>query len=695
MNRFKNLSLFLVLIISVTACAKTQSNSTAIQSTPQWPFDRVPISQLHQSDKKVFIHYFSPYPISIANREPDNDYYTKGYLDPHGENNKHLKYGGFLRERPLPRLPRMEQDWRRSDMREEVRMASALGVDGFSYDILSVPGNNTHWKRLLTMLDIVKKMNNGFKVLLMPDMTAGFRKNPELLVPAVVQVADSPSVYRLKDGSIVIAPFNAQMQPPSYWKQVLADLKAQGVKAVFWPTFQAWWEYVGDYADVAYGFSDWGTNTYDEQHKWRREALRTKDRHDLPFMAPVRPQDFRAKNFYGSESRNSALFREMWHTAMDEHAQWVQIITWNDYSEASEIAPSTSIRHTFYDLAAYYTSWFKTGKQPKIVRDAIYYFHRIQPTTATAASPDQTKPFGMKGEPSNQIELLGFLTKPGKLQITIDGKTYTKDAPAGITSFTIPLTLGTPNFRLVRNDKTVIEKQGAWKITDQIQFTDLMVHADGGTAELQRDYSKPVAFKTELQYGELIKPITSYAKTSFNVVRGDPATVTLRAEESDKATQTEDGKGGYTLTIGPGKSHTGGRLEFGDQIKLEDGQEVVFHVKRLEMESGGGWVAFFITINGKRGSLNITPRTPEQTYVSSTLPKFKVERGNFKVTYPAVYRIRKVADEIQFVYNNDVFFTADAEKAAGLDQIQLFMSSQKPAAKALMEISSVELRKVK
>jgi hypothetical protein len=678
-------AMFLLLGLCLTVMADT---------TPQWPFDRAPIAELHQSQKKVFTHYFSPFPISVDNKDPESDYYQRGFLNDNGEGNKHLKYGGYIRQRPLPRAPRKEQDWKISDIKQEILTASELGIDGFSFDMLSIPGQGTHWKNLLIMLDAAKEIDNGFKVLLMPDMTAGFKGHPEALVPAILQLANHPSVYR-DNGRVVVAPFNGYAQPPAYWVDVRNQLKAQGVDISLWLTFQGWWKYIDEFAPVMDGFSDWGTSTFSEQHNGRRNALMNHDRHNLPFMAPVRPQDFRPKNFYGSESHNSALFREMWHTAMDANAQWVQLVTWNDYSEASEIAPSTSTRHAFYDLSAYYTSWFKTGKQPAIVRDAIYYFHRIQPTTASASSPNQAKQFGVKGEVSNEIELLGFLKAPGTLSITIDGKTYTKEAPAGITSFTIPLTLGTPTFRLVRNDKPVIEKQGAWPITDQIEYSDLLVHADGGTAEVQRDYSKPEVFKTEMQYGDLIKPITTYDSTSFNKVVGDPSTVMLPTEESDKATQVEDGKGAFTLTLGPGKSHSGGKIQFGDIIKLEDGQEVVFHVKRLEIDNGGGWVAFFFTVMGERGSLNLTPRTVGETYVSSSLPKFKVERGNFKVEYPAVYRIRKTGDTIEFVYNNDVIYTADAEKAAGLDKVQVFMGSQKKEAKALMEITAIEVRKVK
>lgn len=37
------------------------------------------------------------------------------------------------------------------------------------------------------------------------------------------------------------------------------------------------------------------------------------------------------------ENSNSELFREMWKIAINGKADWGQIITWNDYSEASDI----------------------------------------------------------------------------------------------------------------------------------------------------------------------------------------------------------------------------------------------------------------------------------------------------------------------------------------------------------------------
>ena len=44
-------------------------------------------------------------------------------------------------------------------MREEVRLASDAGLDGFAFDILGV-GDSSHWKRLLVLLEEVNVRQN-------------------------------------------------------------------------------------------------------------------------------------------------------------------------------------------------------------------------------------------------------------------------------------------------------------------------------------------------------------------------------------------------------------------------------------------------------------------------------------------------------------------------------------------------------
>ena len=96
------------MLLSVSVLLTCMNTLSIAQSTPQWPFDRAALSELQKTEKKVFAHYFSPFPISIDNKPPGNDYYQRGFLTDNGEKNKHLKYGGFIRQRPLTRLPRDE-----------------------------------------------------------------------------------------------------------------------------------------------------------------------------------------------------------------------------------------------------------------------------------------------------------------------------------------------------------------------------------------------------------------------------------------------------------------------------------------------------------------------------------------------------------------------------------------------------------
>lgn len=665
--------------------------------TKQWPFDQPALEHLQKQKKKVFAHYFSPFPVSLSNRQPDKDYYEKGFIDVNGENGKHKGYGGFIRQRPLPRLPRHEDKWQLADKIDEVKNAHKLGLDGFCFDILDVDGR--HWKKFMTMLEAVNKLDNGFKIMLMPDMMAQLRRSPDLFVPMVEKLADNPALYRLEDGRLVIAPYNAQIQSPEWWKKTLGELEAKGIKVAFMPVFQAWWDHIEEYAELSFGFSDWGCSAIDEQETKRRYMLKNVDRHELKFMAPVRPQDFRPKIYHGSESGNSALYREMWSTAMDHNAEWVQIVTWNDYSEGSEIAPSTRTRHSFYDLTAYYTTWFKTETQPEIVRDAIYYFYRIQPVDAEVDLTKQKKKFSLTGKAINEIELLAFMTEPGTLEISIGGKSFKKYFEAGINSFSIPTANGRPVFKLIRDDKAVMTKTGAWEISDKVVFDNLMVHGDGGTAFVDRDYSsprKPPAIK--LNFGEIIKAVTDPESSTFKQVSGDPAKVTLSDEKTDAATVVKSADGSFAVKVGPygaesNKKFRSGTIHFGGENSIKEGQEMVFRVKELGIDSKNGWSAVFLSIHKKDGGkISLTLRSDSETYVSAALPKFAVKRGNFPVEYPAVYRIRKQDGKLQFIYNNNVMYSYDEADVGEFEQVSLYAGCQDISSSIVVNFSGIELR---
>lgn len=658
------------------------------QPTKQWPFDRLPEETLRSMKKKVFAHYFSQFPISIDDRDPANDYYQKGYLHPDGENGKHRAYGHFINQRPIPRLPRRVPDWAELDRYDEVRMAAETGMDGFAYNILSTQGR--HWTTLLDLMKQVKKYGKGFSILIMPDMTAEFKGHPERMVPALLKIANDPSLFRI-DGKLVIAPYNAYAQSPEWWKDRIAELKQNGVDVLFIPGFQGWWKYLKNYKDLSIGFFDWGTSTLDEQVRWRRKALAETPRYGKFFMAPVRPQDCRPRAGWSGESRGSELFREMWKTAMDYDAGMVQLITWSDYSEGSEIAPSTGTRWAFYDLTAYYTSWFKTGKQPKIVRDAIYYFHRIQSVKAKHDPTKQKKAFRVNGPKAyDEIELLGFLKAPGILRITLNGKTHEKAFPAGIHKFQIPLEEGRPEFSLVRNGKEIIKLKGNWDISNKITYSNLLYHADGGTAEAPRTWNGPKKVETKPILGKLIRKID--LPVASEKIRKNVKPVLPSAPLSEPLIG-RTAKGNWVLA-GGGKGAV--TLAFSDP--LPDDSELIFYVNSLKSRPAKGWVAFFLNAGSADGKtrFGLTPRNEKQTYVSAGWPgtPFKVVRDNFEVEYPAIYRIRRADGKLSLFYGNYPVYTIEESKHGKTDRISLYIGTEKPDGAGLLEIGKIELRAV-
>jgi hypothetical protein len=188
-------------------------------------------------------------------------------------------------------------------------------------------------------------------------------------------------------------------------------------------------------------------------------------------MMPVDPQQYRPKSFLYWESGNSAAYRDAWTGSIAAEADWVQLVTWNDFSESGAIAPFTdatlqrNIGTGYYDLTGYYAAWFLTGQQPRITHDVLYYFYRKEATSAAAPGQSQRANLATgTGGAENNIELLAFLTSPGVVKITIGGKTYTQNAAAGIASFKVPSVAGTPVFTLSRSGADVFSFKGGVQI---------------------------------------------------------------------------------------------------------------------------------------------------------------------------------------------------------------------------------------
>jgi hypothetical protein len=416
------------------------------------------------ASKRVFAHYFNPYPVSIDNAVSVDDYYNKNYLSKTGESSKWAAQGGFLRQRPAGVPVKTSTNWRQLNMEQEVSAAIARGITGFTFDSLAATDATDSNSNLHVMLAAAKAVDSRFKIVVMPDITA-LGSDSNAVVEIIAAAAASPSAYRLSDGRLVVSAFDASLNPPAWWEAVISRLTAQGIHIAFVPTFLGWSASADAFAPLSYGFADWGTATVGSSSAQLGDPEIVHKTYGKIFMMPVGPQQYRPKDSVYWEAGNSGAFRDAWNSSIQGDADWIQVVTWNDFTETSAISQTTdatlqrTIGTGFYNLTGYYASWFLTGEQPKITHDVLYYFYRREATTA--ASPGQTDKVSLvNGAAQNNIELLAFLTSPGVLKITVGGKTYSQNAAAGIVSFTVPSQAGTPLFTLSRSGADVFSFQG-------------------------------------------------------------------------------------------------------------------------------------------------------------------------------------------------------------------------------------------
>ena len=449
----------------------------ATVNSPQLPFDLPTQSAMRSTGRLAFAHYFTPYPISLDNADWTTDYYARNYLTPTGESGKHAAYGGLLRDRPIGRAKLAITDWAAQDFDTEIRQAKAAGLDGFTVDILSVSG--THYDRTLKLLQAANRVDPSFKIMIMPDMTALFDDDQTIVRSKLAALAAMPAAYRLPDGRLVLSPFKAEQFDVNWWTTWLATFKStNGVSVAFVPCFLNWRTNMPLFAPISYGFSAWG-----ERHIGSAASMDTAA--DLAhsygkiWMSPVAVQDSRPNqgNYY--ESSNTETLRATWAAATTGNAEWVQIPTWNDYSENTAIAPSASHGWSFLDVSAYYMTKWKLGLDLPVARDGMYISHRAQPFAALPTFA-QTKLMTLRANTTparNTVEVLAFFKAPTTVTVRVGSATYTWNAPAGVSAQTWPLGTGTVSATAARSGATVSTVTSAKAVTATPYVQDLQYFA--------------------------------------------------------------------------------------------------------------------------------------------------------------------------------------------------------------------------
>ncbi len=487
----------------------------AVLSAAGLPYVAPSSDDILNSPKKVFAHYVvSPLMTGPKDYWPNNTCML--YLVPQNTPSA----GG--NNRLCPAFPIMSganaQTYIIDNLKTEIRRMIARGINGIALNLFNVcdwsesgatcggatanPGSGGAFGypgTLINLLNAAAAVDSRFKILPMPDMTAGIKPSdlPNLWRATIGgrTIYNHPNIYRWPDANNYpeLSPFGTEAYPASQYSDAFATMRANGVPISWAPIFGS----LGCNGSVnGCVFSPYASlptvsiggvgGTVTDPGLIEGALVNiggTTPGHPtygggtpINWTGPVNifggmsPQAYQSAGGTLYESQNSLAYRTAWETEIGLGAALgnMMIFTWNDYGENTAVAPSQNQYGEpsmgFYDLTGYYTTWFRKGAAPALSKDAILYFYRRQTYAAAhnATLAGLTKPPTMVPymTPTDNIEMIAFLSSPATLSISINGVASTMAGKVGLNSFKIPLVAGTPTFSIIRQSATVLALPG-------------------------------------------------------------------------------------------------------------------------------------------------------------------------------------------------------------------------------------------
>ncbi|KAH8689532.1 putative glucan endo-1,3-alpha-glucosidase agn1 precursor [Talaromyces proteolyticus] len=236
------------------------------------------------------------------------------------------------------------------------------------------------------------------------------------------------------------------------------------------------------------GFFSWNmwpdgaNNLTDDGDKAWQSAIGSKS-----YMMGVSPWFFHSGSSSGTNWvwRGDDLWADRWQEVFDVDPQFVEIVTWNDWGEASYIGPFVSDNEvpttsapyvdnmpheSFRDFLPYYIATFK-GSNFTISKDQMQYWYRLAPAAGGSAcgvdgnDPDQGQ---TEVDPNTIVQdkvfFSALLTSAATVQVQIGSNSPTQfDGSQGLNHFSQPFNgqTGEVTFSIIRNGETVGNGTGA------------------------------------------------------------------------------------------------------------------------------------------------------------------------------------------------------------------------------------------
>lgn len=481
--------------------------------------------------------------------------------------------------------------------KQDMRDAQKAGIDGFAINFGRWDGENGYYIRKVAMLfQAARELGTGFKLFLSPDGVTSGNANvneslsPREVVDAMERYANHPNYWKYQGRPVLSAWHGAGQGPESLnaWKSVLDPLRAKGINAYFVPFFyiasynecpanydelkanfngqitnsrdfpahSGWWSQVADgmYSSAVAGLPLYSPKGEPSVLDYGETLARLMRDNGKTYMASVAPY------YWGQlqgnrENPNRRYFEyeggkgleAQWNSVIEKQKpDWVEMFTWNDYTESTYFSPVQNLTlgepslnpsykgpdffptHSgFLELNRYFLQWYKTGKKPAIAEDKLFYFYRRHPKDAVAPDDDKGPVAVRHGAVEDSLYITTLLTSPAELRVVSGGQKKVVPLPKGMIHTSIPFQAGTQHFELWRGKNLVIQTDGA---PIQATTTNYNFHLNSGFVSA-KPYPDVVITAVKAQAQEAQNGSYTLSATIQNIGRASvPANSNIRVE---------------------------------------------------------------------------------------------------------------------------------------------------------------------
>lgn len=163
-----------------------------------------------------------------------------------------------------------------------------------------------------------------------------------------------------------------------------------------------------------------------------------------PYAFPVSPAFYQRRAgktpWEYSVDYGAAHYIDGWMRAIESRSSFVNIQTWDDFSENTAINDSNTAGRSWLELTRYLASWFKSGEPPFVERELAFLFHPKQLASARLDQNDarvHSPRFRHRGGLADYIDVVTILKMPAEVTLTNGRGIWSFSAPAGLHEFTI------------------------------------------------------------------------------------------------------------------------------------------------------------------------------------------------------------------------------------------------------------------